>query len=77
MIECDGNKYGLGCENRCGNCSTGEQCHHVNGVCKNGCDVGVYGDKCYKGNSNEKKVERCYWNVIFAKKFINGEKSER
>ena len=41
--------YGLECSQACGNCSNGEQCHHVNGSCINGCDVGVVGDKCDKG----------------------------
>ena len=39
-------KYGPGCKKTCGNCSNAEQCHHVNGSCLNGCDVGVFGDRC-------------------------------
>ena len=34
----------------CGNCSNGEQCHHVDGTCPHWCDAGMYGDKCDKGN---------------------------
>ncbi|XP_056002093.1 receptor-type tyrosine-protein phosphatase epsilon-like [Ostrea edulis] len=30
----------------CGNCSDGVTCNNVNGSCTNGCNVGVYGDKC-------------------------------
>ncbi|XP_056002334.1 multiple epidermal growth factor-like domains protein 11 [Ostrea edulis] len=43
---CDQHKYGQHCPLQCGNCSDGETCHHVNGTCLNGCDVGVEGDKC-------------------------------
>lgn len=48
---CDGNKYGLDCQESCGNCSGNVQCHHVNGTCLNGCDLGVYGVKCDTGNA--------------------------
>ena len=53
FIECKQSTYGLECNNTCGNCRKGESCNHVNGSCLNGCDVGVYGDKCDIGkNSN-------------------------
>ena len=35
-IECDGNKFGQGCAEECGNCVNDEQCHHINGDC--GCE---------------------------------------
>ncbi|XP_078328340.1 receptor-type tyrosine-protein phosphatase alpha-like isoform X2 [Crassostrea virginica] len=44
--ECDGNKYGQDCRQTCGNCTDSEQCDHVNGICKNGCDAGMMGDRC-------------------------------
>ena len=47
--ECKDKKYGLECNQTCGNCTNGEPCHHVNGSCLNGCDVGVFGDKCDAG----------------------------
>ena len=39
------------CKELCGNCSNGDPCHHVDGTCTNGCDTGIYGDKCDKGNA--------------------------
>ena len=51
VTECGGNTYGLECKQRCGNCSGGVQCQHVNGTCLNGCDVGVYGEKCDTRNA--------------------------
>ena len=41
--------YGSECIH-CGNCSGGVQCNHVTGTCPNGCDAGIYGDKCDMGN---------------------------
>ena len=46
FTECDGHTYGLGCKQSCGKCSGGVQCDHVTGSCPNGCDAGMYGDKC-------------------------------
>ena len=47
---CDVYTYGLDCK-RCGNCSGGVQCNHVTGTCPHGCDPGMHGDKCDKGNN--------------------------
>eukprot|EP00105_Crassostrea_gigas_P017835 XP_011435764.2 PREDICTED: receptor-type tyrosine-protein phosphatase epsilon-like [Crassostrea gigas] len=44
--ECVDNKYGLECDSTCGKCLNSVKCNHVNGNCSNGCDAGVYGDKC-------------------------------
>ena len=44
--ECTDKRYGPECRNVCQNCLNGEQCHHVNGSCPNGCDKGTYGDNC-------------------------------
>ena len=49
LSECEELTYGLDCNQTCGNCSKEEQCNRVNGSCLNGCDLGVYGDKCDRG----------------------------
>ena len=49
FTECDGHTYGLGCKQSCGKCSGGVQCDHVTGICPNGCDAGMYGDRCDLG----------------------------
>ena len=46
---CNAYTYGSDCIH-CGNCSGGVQCNHVTGTCPNGCDTGIYGDKCDFGN---------------------------
>ena len=46
---CDVYTYGVDCK-RCGNCSGGVQCDHVTGTCPNGCEPGMYGDECDRGN---------------------------
>ena len=45
---CNVYTYGSDCIH-CGNCSDGVQCNHVTGTCPNGCDPGIYGDKCDLG----------------------------
>ena len=57
--ECNKKKFGLECNQTCGNCTNGEPCHHVNGSCLNGCDVGVFGDKCDQGNVTRKDRMCC------------------
>ena len=42
------------CKELCGNCSNGEPCHHVDGTCPHGCEAGIYGEKCNKGNARIK-----------------------
>ena len=49
----------------CGNCSRGDQCNHVNGSCLNGCDVGVYGDKCDKGKFYNLITICGFYEIIF------------
>lgn len=44
--DCDDNKYGENCSKSCGNCRGSEQCHHINGICINGCDIGYQLPKC-------------------------------
>lgn len=46
----------------CGNCSNGDWCFHMNGSCPNGCDVGVFGDKCDQGTDSTKGIK----NSIFS-----------
>lgn len=48
-IDCGAHTFGLGCRSKCGNCSRGEPCDHVNGRCPGECDRGVYGEKCKDG----------------------------
>lgn len=48
-LVCDYKTYGQDCSLRCGNCSNGETCHHVNGSCRHGCNAGVSGDQCKDG----------------------------
>ena len=50
FTECAKNTYGVECKEMCGNCGNGEPCHHVDGTCPNGCEAGMYGDKCDLGN---------------------------
>ena len=49
--ECPSGKYGPGCSKSCNKQCKGRDnaCHHINGRCTNGCDVGYHGDKCDSG----------------------------
>lgn len=38
--------YGLECKMICRDCINKELCYNENGSCLNGCDKGVYGEKC-------------------------------
>lgn len=46
FLECLNYMYGLECKMICGDCKNKELCYYVNGSCLNGCDKGVYGEKC-------------------------------
>ncbi|XP_078328171.1 uncharacterized protein LOC111117395 [Crassostrea virginica] len=46
---CPDQMYGQSCLFPCGNCSKGETCHHVNGTCLYGCNVGTQGEQCKIG----------------------------
>lgn len=46
---CDGGKYGPGCSLTCGACINDTQCHHINGSCPHGCNLGFQGQKCDEG----------------------------
>nr|XP_022312210.1 uncharacterized protein LOC111117395 [Crassostrea virginica]XP_022312211.1 uncharacterized protein LOC111117395 [Crassostrea virginica] len=70
---CPKQMYGQSCSLPCGNCSKGETCHHVNGTCLYGCNVGAQGEDCklecpsgfygtdcvYKCSKNCNKTSRC------------------
>lgn len=62
VSDCDGKTYGFGCKENCGKCRGGAQCNHVTGTCQNGCDPGVYGDRCDKGTISltEESFERYF-----------------
>ncbi|XP_056003602.1 multiple epidermal growth factor-like domains protein 10 [Ostrea edulis] len=62
-IECDGEKYGLGCIHDCGSCLDNKQCHHINGSCLQGCDAGFQGElcktKCFPCKFGKKCEQNC------------------
>lgn len=49
FAECQDNKYGAGCSEDCGHCLNGEQCDHVNGTRRNGCEAGFRKTRCKRG----------------------------
>lgn len=38
--------YGNGCKYDCGYCSNCPQCHHITGMCSDGCEPGYKTDLC-------------------------------
>lgn len=46
---CSGRTYGDNCSSRCAKCRDMEECHHINGTCMNGCEIGYQGFKCSTG----------------------------
>lgn len=46
---CGGNTYGLECALSCGSCNDGKPCDNINGTCHLGCNEGVEGNMCKKG----------------------------
>lgn len=38
--------YGIRCTEKCGHCSDGNLCDHINGTCATGCSAGYQGDLC-------------------------------
>ena len=50
--ECDKHTYGFTCSQICGNCYDEKQCDHVNGSCTQGCEAGMFGEKCDEGRKN-------------------------
>ncbi|XP_065924918.1 receptor-type tyrosine-protein phosphatase alpha [Magallana gigas] len=50
--QCASNTFGQNCSERCGYCLDDEQCHHVDGNCTNGCELGFYGTNC---------MQECLW----------------
>lgn len=43
---CGINFYGIRCTEKCGHCSDGNLCDHINGKCATGCSAGYQGDLC-------------------------------
>lgn len=49
-IECSPEYFGMDCSELCSeNCINKKQCHHVSGVCFNGCQDGYIGSLCTDG----------------------------
>lgn len=48
--------YGDGCKYDCGYCSNSTQCHHITGICLNGCEAGYKTDLC-----NQSEWEHSVW----------------
>lgn len=49
IIVCSNNTYGLECAESCGSCNDGKPCNNINGTCHLGCNEGVEGNLCQKG----------------------------
>ena len=47
------------CKELCGNCSNGEPCHHVDGICPHGCVAGMYGVTCKESCGNCSNGDTC------------------
>lgn len=67
---CNQRKYGENCSMPCGHCVDSEQCHHINGICMNGCDSGFAGINCTDGEfitpiTKQKRKMRCNNHNIF------------
>lgn len=75
VLECLYQTYGPDCQQICGNCKNREQCHHVNGSCPNGCDRGIFGEKCDKGTRIQNKscliLYKLYIYIIIIIHYIN------
>ena len=73
---CDNKSYGLDCRESCGNCSNRKPCHHVDGSCQFGCDVGVFGLKCNTGialimvSRFKKYIENFFCCQIHCQKYL-------
>lgn len=48
-VECDGDTYGQDCSSTCGSCINDTQCHHIYGICLEGCSPGYHGLRCEEG----------------------------
>lgn len=47
---CGSHTYGLECALSCGSCNNGKPCNNINGTCHLGCNEGVKGNMCQKGD---------------------------
>lgn len=63
VTECTGPMYGQNCNLSCGHCIMSEQCHHINGTCMSGCDIGYHGLHCTEGKhqSNNSNTVVFFW----------------
>lgn len=48
-IECMAGFYGDVCSNSCGHCLNNTACHHVTGICDQGCESGYRAPNCSIG----------------------------
>ena len=54
FIECAFGFYGIGCLQECSSfCKISRNCHHVTGLCKDGCKNGWQGNNCFEGMLNK------------------------
>ena len=51
--------YGSECKELCGNCRNEEPCHHVDGTCPSGCEIGAYGATCKESCGNCSNGDTC------------------
>lgn len=63
VTECTGLMYGQNCNISCGHCIKSDECHHINGTCMNGCNIGYQGLHCTEGKTSEHNVSNT--TVIF------------
>lgn len=45
-VECNDGLFGDMCQKECGRCLNMSQCHHINGICINGCKPGYSSEFC-------------------------------
>lgn len=49
FLACPDGTFGTDCSMQCGKCLGVGQCNHIDGTCKNGCEIGYSGSKCTEG----------------------------
>lgn len=60
FLACPDGTFGTDCSMQCGKCRGVGQCNHIDGTCKNGCEIGYSGSKCTEG----KHIVNCYQYVL-------------
>lgn len=48
-LDCPFGFFGDGCSSQCGHCLHQTTCHHVTGVCEQGCEPGYQAPSCTEG----------------------------